>query len=202
MNRKVFFTSFHQAHVVSSEKGGVGLGLAIVESLVTKMGGNVSFKSIENKGTSFRVILKLEITDQSIADPSQDGPQNISGNILVAEDVEDHRILLRAFLKDYEVQIDFAMEGRQAFEKRKQNQYDLILMDMNMPVINGYESIRMIREWEKNSASESIPILGLSAYADKESIKKCIDAGASDYLTKPIKKTLLLNALENYLVSN
>jgi two-component system sensor histidine kinase/response regulator len=116
-------------------------------------------------------------------------------NILLVEDNPDNRFLIKAFLKKFPFKIDDVENGKEAVEKFKNNKYDLVLMDMQMPVMDGYSATRIIREWEKENGKEETPILALTAYAMKEDKEKTIKAGCSDYLTKPIKKENLLEAI-------
>jgi two-component system sensor histidine kinase/response regulator len=116
--------------------------------------------------------------------------------ILLVEDNADNRLLIKAFLKKYPFDMDYAENGKQGVEKFKNNKYDLILMDMQMPVMDGYSATRIIREWEKRNNKKETPILALTAYAMKEDREKTIKAGCSDYLTKPIKKEKLLEAIQ------
>jgi two-component system sensor histidine kinase/response regulator len=117
-------------------------------------------------------------------------------HILLVEDNPDNRLLIKAFLKKFPFKMDDAENGGEAVEKFKNNKYDLVLMDMQMPIMDGYSATRIIREWEKENGKEETPILALTAYAMKEDREKTIKAGCSDYLTKPVKKEKLLEALQ------
>jgi CheY-like chemotaxis protein len=114
---------------------------------------------------------------------------------LLVEDNPDNRLLIKAFLKKCPFEMDDAENGKQAVEKFKSNKYDLVLMDMQMPVMDGYSATRLIREWEKQNDKKEIPIIALTAYAMKEDKERTIEAGCSDYLAKPIKKEKLLEAI-------
>ena len=115
--------------------------------------------------------------------------------ILLVEDNPDNRLLVKAFLKKFPIEIDEAENGRIAVDRFTSNRYDLVLMDMQMPIMDGYTATRTIREWEKNNDRDETPILALTAYAMKEDRDKTLKAGCTDYLTKPIKKEKLLEAL-------
>ena len=115
--------------------------------------------------------------------------------ILLVEDNPDNRLLIKAFLKKFPIEIDEAENGQIAVNKFTNNKYDLVLMDMQMPIMDGYTATKTIREWEEKEDKESTPILALTAYAMKEDRDKTLKAGCSDYLTKPIKKDKLLEAL-------
>jgi len=116
-------------------------------------------------------------------------------NILLVEDNPDNRLLVKAFLKKFPVEIDEAENGQIAVNKFKDNKYDIVLMDMQMPVMDGYTATKTIRDWERRNHRSETPILALTAYAMKEDRNKTMGVGCSDYLTKPVKKEKLLNAL-------
>ena len=116
--------------------------------------------------------------------------------ILLVEDNPDNRLLVKAFLKKFPIEIDEAENGRIAVDRFTNNIYDLVLMDMQMPVMDGYTATRTIREWEEKNDRDETPILALTAYAMKEDRDKTLKAGCTDYLTKPIKKERLLEALK------
>lgn len=118
--------------------------------------------------------------------------------ILLVEDNEDNRLLIKALLKKTPVELDEAENGKEAVGKFKSNKYDLVLMDMQMPVMDGYEATETIREWEKENDEKETPVLALTAYAMKKDREKTIKAGCTDYLSKPIKKEDLLKLLQKY----
>lgn len=115
--------------------------------------------------------------------------------ILLVEDNPDNRMLIEAFLKKSPVEIDEAENGQVAVDKFENNKYDIVLMDIQMPVMDGFTATKTIRDWEKKNHRSETPILALTAYAMKEDRDKTIGVGCSDYLTKPIKKEKLLDAL-------
>jgi len=118
--------------------------------------------------------------------------------ILLVEDTEDNRLLIQAFLKKSSVQIDEAENGKIAFEKFKKNVYDLVLMDMQMPVMDGYTATRKIRMWEKRVGTEETPIVALTAYALKGDAEKCLDAGCNTHVAKPVKMETLVKVLKEF----
>jgi CheY-like chemotaxis protein len=117
-------------------------------------------------------------------------------NILLVEDNPDNRLLIKAFLKKYPIDIEEAENGQIAVDKFTNKKYDLVLMDMQMPVMDGYTATKNIRKWEKNNNKDATPILALTAYAMKADRDKTLKAGCSDYLTKPVKKEKLLKAIQ------
>jgi len=116
-------------------------------------------------------------------------------HILLVEDSADNRLLIQSFLKKTAYQIDIAENGEIAVNKFTSGKYDLVLMDMQMPVMDGYTATKEIRKWEAKEKVEATPIVALTAYATKDEEKKSLDAGCNDHLTKPIKKVKLLEAL-------
>jgi two-component system sensor histidine kinase/response regulator len=120
--------------------------------------------------------------------------------ILLVEDNPDNRLLIKAFLKKSPVEVDEAENGQIAVDKFKSNKYDIVLMDMQMPVMDGYTATKTIRDWEKKNYRSETPILALTAYAMKEDRDKTMGVGCSDYLPKPIKKEKLLDALRRFSV--
>jgi two-component system sensor histidine kinase/response regulator len=120
--------------------------------------------------------------------------------ILLVEDNPDNRLLIEAFLKKSPVEIDTAENGQIAVDKFKDNKYDIVLMDMQMPVMDGFTATKTIRDWEKKNHRSETPILALTAYAMKEDRNKTMGVGCSDYLTKPVKKEKLLDALRRLSV--
>lgn len=119
-------------------------------------------------------------------------------NILLAEDAEDNRLLVQHFLKETSYKIDLADNGEAAFRKFVSHDYDLILMDMQMPIMDGYVATKEIRKFEKRHGRKAVPIIALTAHAFKEEIDKCIDVGCSEHLSKPVKKTTLLETIKGY----
>ncbi len=118
--------------------------------------------------------------------------------ILLADDSGDNRLLIQAYLKNFPFQLDLAENGEQALHKFQAGAYDLVLMDMQMPVMDGYTATAKIREWERQQKLPPTPVLALTAYALKEEIQKSLDAGCTAHLTKPIKKAVLLEAIKQY----
>ncbi len=123
--------------------------------------------------------------------------QNVA--ILLADDSSDNRTLIQSYLKHSGYQLDIAETGRVAFEMCQTRKYDLVLMDVQMPVMDGHTATRMIRDWEKQSNVSPIPIIALTAHAFQEEIQKSLAAGCSDHLTKPIRKDILLNAMQKWI---
>jgi CheY-like chemotaxis protein len=123
-------------------------------------------------------------------------------SLLLVEDSEDNRFLVLAYLKKTPYRIDTADNGQIAVEKFMSQAYDLILMDMQMPVMDGYTATREIRRREREEERKRTPIISLTAHALKEDIQKSLDAGCDAHLTKPINKRLLLDAIREFAASS
>ncbi len=135
---------------------------------------------------------------------SHDSPNIPTGQdqkvaILIADDSSDNQFLIQSYLKHSGYQLDFAENGRVATELYQARKYNLVLMDVQMPVMDGLAATRMIRDWEKKSNVRPIPIIALSAHAFLEDTQKSLDAGCSDHLAKPIRKPTLLNAIQKWI---
>ena len=115
--------------------------------------------------------------------------------VLVAEDIEANRNLLSLFLENLKLDLEFAENGREAVEKFSVGRYDLILMDIQMPVLDGYQATTRIRQWESAQNLKPVPIIALTAHAFVQQKKLCLDAGCTDFLSKPIQKKLLIEKL-------
>jgi len=142
---------------------------------------------------------------KSASATSHDSPHTPMGpdqhvTILMADDSSDNRFLIQSYLKHSGYQLDMAETGQAAFEMYQARKYDLVLMDVQMPVMDGHTATRMIRDWEKQSNISPIPIIALTAHAFQEDRQKSLAAGCSDHLTKPIKKDSLLKAMQKWIV--
>jgi CheY-like chemotaxis protein len=119
-------------------------------------------------------------------------------NILLVEDSADNRVLIQAYLKQTSHQLEIAENGARAVEKFQAGRFDLVLMDMQLPVMDGYTATKTIRQWEQTQNRQPTPIIALTAYALKEEAQKSLQAGCMAHLTKPIKKAALLAAIAEY----
>ena len=122
-------------------------------------------------------------------------------NILFAEDSPDNRLLVQAYLKDLPYYLDVAENGQIALDKFMQSKYDLVLMDVQMPVMDGHTAVRKIRGWEKERGLTPTPIVALTASALNEDIRESIEAGCTTHLSKPIKKARLLAAISDFALA-
>lgn len=195
------FENFQQASSGTSRiYGGTGLGLAIVKQLVRAQGGTISVESEIGKGSTFSFTLSfLKTTEDALALEEMiewdDEIKNI--NILVVEDIPLNQLLMKTMLDEFGFNCEIAGNGKIAIEKLESNTYDIILMDLQMPVMNGFEATQYIRKKMKLS----IPIMALTADVTTVDIQKCTDVGMNDYLAKPVDDKLLYLKIVNLVKS-
>lgn len=199
---EMVFQSFTQASSDTTRKyGGTGLGLSIVDQLVKLMGGTLSLKSNEGTGTLFSFTLEFEkASDEDIVlinkviAPAENVDLN-GMKILLCEDNEMNQRLVQKILhKQWNADLDIAPNGKEGFELFKQNEYSIILMDMQMPEMDGFETTRRIRKY-RDAKKAQVPIMAMTADALVEERKKCFEAGMNDYLSKPFKQGELLHKI-------
>ena len=198
------FQSFSQVDdSLSRRHGGTGLGLAISQSLVGMMGGEIRVESESGQGSrfSFTAHFDLGATEPPapIATlPAAEVPPRRALKILAAEDADDNRFLLQAMLKKSPHTLEFAVDGHEALERFRTGRYDLILMDMQMPVMDGYAATREIRTLERDRGLGHTPIVAFTASAMAEDAATSVRAGCDGHLGKPVTKKALLEAIDAY----
>lgn len=203
------FNAFTQADSSTTRKyGGTGLGLSLSKQYAEKMGGTITIESLKDIGSQFCFNMstgnidheKLILNNNQLPKRAVNTEEHhldlqiVKGNILVAEDNEDNQQLLSIFLGHICANVTFANNGQIAIESAMENNYDLILMDMQMPVMGGLEATQKLRE-----AGYKKPIVALTANAMKSDYDACIAAGCDDFLTKPIYREKLYQTVYNYL---
>ena len=201
--QKRLFQSFSQAETSTTRRyGGTGLGLAISKRLVELMGGEVGFESVLGQGSTFWFTAKLSLGTEdppaksSPTDESQPREQNC-GTILVVEDNRINQKVLSHQLINLGYAIEVAENGAEAVAKVKNRRYDLIFMDVQMPVMDGFQATQEIRSLGEDSSS--IPIVAVTANAFQSEREKCFSSGMDDYLTKPVDKDRLKEALRRWV---
>ncbi|MBT7668502.1 MAG: response regulator, partial [Bdellovibrionales bacterium] len=210
--QKELFQPFTQADSSTSRKfGGTGLGLSISKGLVDAMDGSIEITSEEGKGTTFSFTLPLTISQNPLLEGEvhlenrhQDMQQSLKAisntNILLAEDNEINQELALEILGSYGLVVEVANNGVEAVELAKNKRFDLILMDIQMPIMDGRVACQAIRkEEESQPATWRTPILAMTAHAFSEDRRKCLDAGMDDVITKPIDIPLLESALLRWI---
>jgi PAS domain S-box-containing protein len=199
------FSAFTQLDSSYSKRyGGAGLGLAITKQLVELMGGKIWVESIKDVGSSFFFIVKLGLPIDSDNKKEQKVvgavPKNTEsgGNILLAEDDKTSNYLVKVLLQKRNHNVVTVFNGVEAVEAYKNGKFDLVLMDIQMPVMNGLEATAEIRKFEAATGFYT-PIIAVTAYALKGDKEKCLKAGIDDYITKPINNDLFLATINNWL---
>jgi two-component system, sensor histidine kinase len=199
------FTDFAQADVsINRRFGGTGLGLAISRRIVEQMGGTIGVTSRANEGATFRFNLTLPSSDKTVRDQRTDrvGADDLKARIaamgrplrvLVAEDDATNRMVVLMMLREFDAETQIATDGVQAVRAVSQADYDLVLMDVRMPEMDGLAATRAIRAHGGRFAS--LPIIALTANAFAEDVKLCRDAGMSDFLAKPLRKPAMVSAM-------
>jgi len=189
------FDNFQQASSGTSRLyGGTGLGLAIVKQLVEPQGGKVVVASVENKGSTFSFNLCFKKTKEEatiVVDSVQPDADLKNINILVVEDIPLNQLLMKTLLDDFGFGRDIAANGKIAVEKMATNNYDLILMDLQMPEMNGFEATDYIR----NILLSNVPIIALTADVTTVDLAKCKYVGMNDYISKPVDERLLYSKI-------
>ena len=208
------FESFSQADGSTTRKyGGTGLGLSISRQLISLMQGRIWVTSEIGRGSEFHFTAKFTLRANQVSflqgrqgtmPPVTEAlrirstePIAHGLRILLADDSEDNRFLIASYLKDSNCFLEMAQNGRIAVEKFQSGYYNLVLMDVEMPEMDGYTAIRIIQRSHQEQA-RTTPILALTAHAFEEARSKSLEAGFTDHLTKPIRRVTLLDAIRKY----
>lgn len=198
------FNVFEQAESgTASSYGGTGLGLAIVKQLIEGQGGSISLKSKLGEGSIFSFTLPFGKTkmnpEEETEIPKPDADSEIKTlRVLVAEDVALNQLLIQIILSDFGFEHEIVSNGKMAIEKLQTNTYDIILMDLQMPKMNGFEAAEYIRKTMKSK----IPIIALTANVITADITKCKEFGMNDYVSKPINENVLYNKIVELVKEN
>jgi signal transduction histidine kinase/CheY-like chemotaxis protein len=205
----LIFDPFTQADGSHTRKfGGTGLGLTITKQIVELLHGRMSVHSEVGRGSVFSMELPvgIDVEKQSTVNryealeqlqkDAHELSMPVSGHILVAEDAKANQTLIQILLQKMGFQVTIVEDGQQAVDKLRSETYDLILMDMQMPVMNGYEATREIK-----TMGIRTPVIAVTAHAMKGDEQKCFDAGCDGYLTKPIDKSKLAEAIRKNITN-
>ncbi|MEF2748922.1 MAG: response regulator [Blautia faecis] len=199
--QKCVFEPFAQEHTGSRTKfAGTGLGMPIAKNLVEKMGGTITFESEEGTGTTFviRVPFKIDMNADKCRKQKDVSEKSIKGlHILLAEDNELNMEIAEFMLQNEGVEVTKAWNGQEAveiFRKSKPGEFDVILMDIMMPVMNGYEATKKIRSLDREDA-KVVPIIAMTANAFTEDRLRAKEAGMDEHIAKPVDGKLLINII-------
>ena len=197
------FKPFTQADAsITREFGGTGLGLAISRSIVSMMGGDFTLHSEPGRGTVFCFTMTLALARRELASSTDEHVENLSclhlegKRVLVAEDNDINQMLMEEFLRSTGAEVIVVENGLLAVEAVKESHFDLVLMDLQMPVMGGIQASKEIRKF---ASKEALPIVAVTANAMKEDKEQGVAAGLNDYITKPIDPQQLIMALQQWV---
>jgi PAS domain S-box-containing protein len=192
----MIFENFQQAHTTTSKKfGGTGLGLAIVKKLVETQGGSIQVQSEVGKGSVFSFVLNFKKTNKEV-DYQDDIIEFVENDfkdskVLIVEDVEFNQLLVKGLLDEFGFVSDIATNGKHAIEKLEKETYDVILMDLQMPEMDGFQATTYVRDVLRLKT----PIIALTADVSTVDIEKCRAVGMDDYISKPVNEQILYNKI-------
>ncbi len=205
--RSSLFKAFSQIDSSTSRRfGGTGLGLAIARKLSEMLGGTLMVGSKEDKGSVFTLSLRLLFREQSVASvragadsPVELAQPTLHGLVLLVEDNVVNAMVAQRILEQMGATVVTASNGEEALGKARQRDFDCILMDVQMPVMDGLEATRRLRQWEREQGRAPMPVVALTANAMHEERERCLAVGMNSHLAKPFRRQQLARALSPYL---
>ena len=203
--KEVFEEFAQEDSDVRTQYHGVGLGMAIVKKYVDMMGGTISVQSKKHEGTTFTVDIPLEITDKECnkSDTGFSEKVNLTGvNVLLAEDNELNAEIATVQLEEFGMNVERAVDGKNAveiFRNHPEGTFDVILMDIMMPEMNGYEAAKAIRAMNDRPDGKNIPIIAMTANSFAEDVQASLDAGMNAHLSKPIVIDEVIKTILRYV---
>ena len=203
-NLDKIFKPFEQEDISTTRKyGGSGLGLAISSSIIELLGGEITLTSDLNEGSCFSFLISAKQSKdvkpiKSTSETSEISTKKIEAKVLIVEDNATNQMLLSLYLDNLDLDYDIADDGLQAVEYFKNNKYDIILMDENMPNMNGIEATKIIRDLEKDENLNPVIIVAVTANALSGDRKRFIDSGMDDYISKPYSDTDIETIMNKY----
>jgi CheY-like chemotaxis protein len=194
------FERFYQANASPDKKNpGTGLGLSLSSKLVELMGGKLSVDSVLGKGTQFFFTLQFQLDKQGplMSNPDAAFPQTkLSGlHVLVAEDHEINAFVLKQFFAKWEVKATFVTNGQLALDELRQHNFDVVLMDLQMPVLDGFQTVQVIRSWPEKRF-QNLPVVAVTADASKETRDMLLKNGFDLFISKPFDPAALHHSLQ------
>jgi len=202
-NLNHIFNAFEQEDDSTTRKfGGTGLGLSISKKLIELMNGTITVESELSKYTKFTITIPLikckETYKQKYIQEEINNDLTIKCKILAVEDNKTNQMLLSMILEEYNIDFNMANNGQEALDMFIDNSYDLILMDENMPIMNGIEATQKIRQYEEKNSLTPIPIIAVTANALDGNKEKFIKAGMDDFIAKPYTEKILMHGIKKY----
>ncbi|MCR4675442.1 MAG: response regulator [Lachnospiraceae bacterium] len=192
--QKIFTPFEKEKSSTDSQTSGAGIGLSVVKQLVDLMGGTIVVDSKIDFGTTIKISLPIRVVKKNAE----------NSRVLIVEDIENNQILLQTVLEDAGFLTEIAMNGQEALDAIKtkpDNYYDLILMDIQMPVLNGYDATKMIRSLDRVDV-KTLPILALSANGRDEDRIRSLESGMDEHIVKPFEPEDLISTIEFYISEN
>jgi len=204
----IFERFFQEDSSATRRFGGTGLGLSISRQLIEMMGGEINVESEKAKGSRFwftltlpiaTALVKMDGPPAIISQPDLSFPNLAQAHILLVEDNKTNQMVAKIMLKKFGCQFEVANHGQEAIEKVRTIPYDIILMDLQMPIMDGYQATQIIRQWEQQLKRPPIIIIAMTAEAMKGDREQCLAMGMNDYIAKPFKQEVLKEKLLQWM---